>query len=135
MQFRKAVHLWRCSEYASGCWNLSFPLFLIFQNRTLWCKRRCAMTTHQAFSSWSSLILPNISKSQTMKAVRQWNLVISLNITREIFSPSCSIDNHADIPSSPRDRYIHTPGYKGKKNTDTHAQIQTLIKRLIWILQ
>ena len=55
---------------------------------------------------------------------------------REIFSPSCSIDNHADIPSSPRDRYIHTPGYKkGKKNTGTHAQIQTLIKRLIWILQ
>ena len=44
------------SEYASGCLNLFFHLFLIFQNHIPRYKRMCAVTTHQAVSSSSGLI-------------------------------------------------------------------------------
>ena len=55
---RSTLDIWQGSEYTSGCWNLFFffpHLFLIFQNRKPWCKRRCAVTTHQTFSSWPTL--------------------------------------------------------------------------------
>ena len=56
--FRKTLHL-RC---LTGFWiplwmrKSVFHLFLISQNRAPWRKRRCTVTTHQSFSSSSSLL-------------------------------------------------------------------------------
>ena len=43
-----------------------FFRFFIFQNRAPWCKRRCAVTTHHAFSSSPNLLFTLLKKCKCL---------------------------------------------------------------------